>query len=125
MSIHAQFAPYSLKEGDWDTRRDEFAGAVVRTLSTYAPNLNDLILQRQVFTPPDLERDFSLAGGHLHHGEMSLDQFYAFRPVIGRAQYRTPIRNLYVCGAGTHPGGGVTGAPGANASREILKDLKS
>jgi phytoene dehydrogenase-like protein len=124
MSVHVQFAPYKLKEGDWDSRRDELADTVVETLSAYAPNLSDLILQRRVITPLDLEREFGLSGGHIHHGEMSLDQFYAFRPVIGWARYRTPIRNLYLCGAGTHPGGGVTGAPGANASREILKDLK-
>jgi phytoene dehydrogenase-like protein len=124
MSVHVQFAPYDLKEGDWGSRRDEFADTVIKTLSTYAPNVADLIIQRQVLTPLDLERDFGLAGGHLHHGEISLDQFYAFRPVIGWAQYRTPLRGLYLCGAGTHPGGGVTGAPGANASREILKDLK-
>jgi phytoene dehydrogenase-like protein len=124
LSAYVQFAPYELKEGDWDARRDEFADAVVRTLSAYAPNLGELILGRQVITPRDLEREYGLSGGHPLHGEMSLDQFYAFRPLIGWAQYRTPIRGLYLCGAGTHPGGGVTGAPGANASREILKDVK-
>ena len=124
MSIHAQFAPYELKEGDWDSRRDEFADAVVKTLSAYAPDVNELILHRQVITPPDLERTYGLSGGHIHHGEMSLDQFYLFRPLVGWAQYRTPLGGLYLCGAGTHPGGGVTGAPGANAAREILKDLR-
>lgn len=125
MSVYAQFAPYKLKEGDWAARREEFADAVVRTLSAYAPNLSDLIIRRQVITPADLEREYGLSGGHTLHGEMSLDQFYAFRPLIAWAQYRTPIRNLYLCGAGTHPGGGVNGASGANASREILKDLKA
>jgi phytoene dehydrogenase-like protein len=124
MSVYAQFAPYKLKEGDWAARREEFADAVVRTLSTYAPDIADLVIRRQVITPSDLEREYGLAGGHTLHGEMSLDQFYAFRPLIGWAQYRTPIRNLYLCGAGTHPGGGLNGASGANASREILKDLK-
>jgi phytoene dehydrogenase-like protein len=124
MSVYTQFAPYKLKEGDWASRREEFADAVVRTLSTYAPGIADLIVRRQVVTPADLERDYGLSGGHPLHGEMSLDQFYAFRPLIGWAQYRTPIRNLYLCGAGTHPGGGLTGASGANASREILRDLK-
>lgn len=124
LSAYVQFAPYTLKEGDWAARREEFADAVVRTLSTYAPNLADLIISRQVITPLDLEREYGLAGGHPLHGEMSLDQFYAFRPLIGWAQYRTPIRQLYLCGAGTHPGGGVNGASGANASREILRDLK-
>lgn len=123
-SVYAQFAPYKLKEGGWAARREEFADAVVRTLSAYAPGIADLIIRRQVVTPADLEREYGLALGHPLHGEMSLDQFYAFRPLIGWAQYRTPIRNLYMCGAGTHPGGGVCGAPGANASREILKDLE-
>jgi phytoene dehydrogenase-like protein len=125
MSIYVQFAPYKLKEGDWTSRREEFADAVVGTLSIYAPNVADLIIQRQTITPLDLERDYGLTGGHPLHGEMTLDQFFTFRPLIGWAQYRTPIKGLYLCGAGTHPGGGVTGAPGANASREIVKDLKA
>ncbi len=124
MSIHAQFAPYQLKTGDWNLRREELGDVVVNTLSNYAANLKELILGRQVITPLDLEKTYGLSGGHIHHGEMSLDQLFAFRPLIGWARYRTPIRGLYLCGAGTHPGGGVTGAPGLNASREIIKDLK-
>src|SRR5205807_440247 len=124
MSIHAQFAPYRLKDGDWNSRREELGDAVVNTLADYAPNLKELIVARHVLTPLDLEKTFGLTGGHTHHGEMSLDQLFAFRPLIGWAQYRTPIEGLYLCGAGTHPGGGVTGAPGLNASREIIKDLK-
>src|SRR5438309_4751404 len=124
MSIHAQFAPYRLKDGDWDSRREELGDAVVNTLADYAPNLKELIVARQVITPLDLEKTFGLTGGHIHHGEVSLDQLFAFRPLIGWAQYRTPIEGLYLCGAGTHPGGGVTGACGANASREIVKDMK-
>src|SRR5688572_25928976 len=124
MSIHAQFAPYQLKEGDWDSRREELGDVIVNALSAYAPNLKKLIVGRQVLTPLDLERTYGLSGGHIHHGEMSLDQLFAFRPVIGYARYRTPIAGLYLCGSGTHPGGGVTVAPGFNASREILKDLK-
>jgi phytoene dehydrogenase-like protein len=124
MSIYAQFAPRDLKRGDWPARGDEFADAVVKTLAQYAPDLDSLILARQIVTPDELEREYGLAGGHPLHGEMSLDQFYAFRPLIGWAQYRTPINGLYLCGAGTHPGGGVTGAPGANAAREILKELR-
>ena len=124
MSIHAQFAPYELKQGDWDSRREELGDAIVNALSAYAPNLKELIVGRQVLTPLDLERTYGLSGGHIHHGEMSLDQLFAFRPVIGYARYRTPIAGLYLCGSGTHPGGGVTGAPGFNASREIIKDLK-
>jgi len=124
ISIHAQFAPYRLRSGDWDSRREELGDTIVETLSEYVPNLNELIVGRKVLTPLDLERTFGLTGGHIHHGEMSLDQLFAFRPVIGSAQYRTPIKGLYLCGSGTHPGGGVTGAPGMNASREIMKDLK-
>ncbi len=124
MTIHAQFAPYKLKDGDWNSRREELGDAVVNTLSDYAPNLKESIVARQVITPLDLEKTYGLSGGHIHHGEMSLDQLFAFRPLIGWARYRTPIKGLYLCGAGTHPGGGVTGAPGMNASREIIKDLK-
>ncbi|HEV3469815.1 MAG TPA: NAD(P)/FAD-dependent oxidoreductase [Pyrinomonadaceae bacterium] len=124
MSVYAQFAPYRLGEGDWSSRGGGFADAVVRTLSAYAPNLPDLIIGAQLLTPHDLERTYGLSGGHPLHGEMSLDQFFTFRPFIGWAQYRTPIKNLYLCGAGTHPGGGVSGLPGLNAGREVLKDLK-
>jgi len=124
MSVYVQFAPYKLKESDWETRGEEFGAAIVKTLSAYAPNLPELIIEGQLITPADLEREYGLTGGHPLHGEMSLDQFFTFRPVIGWAQYRTPIKNLYLCGAGTHPGGGLTGAPGRNASREILKDSK-
>jgi phytoene dehydrogenase-like protein len=124
MSIHVQYAPYKLKDGDWSSRREEFGDTVVRSLSAYAPNLRESIVHRQVITPLDLEETYGLTGGHIFHGEHSLDQFFAFRPLLGWAQYRTPIKGLYLCGAGTHPGGGVTGAPGANASREIIKDLR-
>ena len=123
MSIHAQFAPYQLKDGDWISRKEDLGDTVTNALSDYAPNLKELIVGRQVITPLDLEQTFGLSGGHIHHGEMSLDQLFAFRPLIGWARYRTPIRGLYLCGAGTHPGGGVTGAPGMNSSREIVKDL--
>ena len=124
VSIHSQFAPYALKEGDWSSRRDEIADRVVSTLSQYAPGIEELILARQVFSPVDLEATFGLTGGHIHHGEASLEQIFTFRPLIGYAQYRTPIEGLYLCGAGTHPGAGVTGAPGANAARETARDLK-
>ena len=124
MSIHAQFAPYHLKEGDWKSRREEVGDTVVNVLSDYAPHLKESIAGRQVITPLDLEETYGLSGGQIHHGEMSVDQLFAFRPLIGWARYRTPIEGLYLCGAGTHPGGGVTGTPGANASREIIKDLK-
>jgi phytoene dehydrogenase-like protein len=124
MSVYVQYAPYKLKEGDWNSRREEFADRVVDVLAGYAPNLKELIVARQVITPLDLEKTYGLSGGHIHHGEQSLDQSFAFRPSIGWAQYRTPIKGLYLCGAGTHPGGGVTGGPGANAAREIVKDFE-
>jgi phytoene dehydrogenase-like protein len=124
MSVYIQYAPYKLKEGDWNSRREEFADNVIDVLSSYAPNLKELIVARQVITPLDLEETYGMNGGHIHHGEQSLDQFFTFRPLIGWAQYRTPIKGLYLCGAGTHPGGGITGGPGANAAREIIKDFR-
>jgi phytoene dehydrogenase-like protein len=125
MSIHVQFAPYKLKQGDWNTRRDELAANVLSLLEAYAPGLRDLIVAQQVITPLDLEQTYGLSGGHIHHGEQTLDQFFTFRPLIGWAQYRTPLKRLYLCGAGTHPGGGLTGLPGANAAREIARDFKA
>jgi phytoene dehydrogenase-like protein len=124
MSVHVQYAPYKLKDGDWNSRREEFGDLIENVLSDFAPNLKQLIMHRQVITPLDLERTHGLSGGHIFHGEQSLDQFFMFRPLIGWAQYRTPIKGLYLCGAGTHPGGEITGQPGANAAREIIKDLR-
>lgn len=125
MSIHVQYTPYTLNQGDWDVRREELGDRVVNNLSEYAPNLSELILDRQILTPVDLEETFGLSGGHIHHGELSLDQLFTFRPIVGWAQYRTPVHGLYLCGAGTHPGGSVTGASGANASRQVIRDLRS
>ena len=124
MSILAQFAPYRVNGDGWKRRRDVFADAVIRTLSRYAPDLPGLILHRQVLSPLDLEEVYGLTQGHLFHGEPSLDQLFTMRPLLHLAQYRTPIRGLYLCGSGTHPGPGVTGAPGANAAREIQRDLR-
>jgi len=124
MSVYVQYAPYKLKRGDWHSRREEFADKVVAVLCDYAPNLKDLIVGRQVITPLELAETYGMSGGHIYHGEQTLDQFFTFRPLIGWAQYRTPIKGLYLCGAGTHPGGGVTGMPGANAAREIIKGFK-
>ena len=125
MSIHVQFAPYQLKHGDWNTRRDEFGANVLNQLERYAPGLKNLVLAQQVITPFDLEQTYGLSGGHIHHGEQTLDQFFTFRPLIGWAQYRTPLKRLYLCGAGTHPGGGLTGLNGFNAAREIMRDFKA
>ena len=124
MSVYVQHTPYRLKQGDWDSRRGELADAVLRTLEEYAPGLSGLVLHRQVLTPLDLERSYGLTGGHPFHAEPSLNQVFAMRPLLGLGRYRGPLPGLYLCGAGTHPGGGVTGAPGANAAREVLRDLR-
>lgn len=125
MSIYMQFAPYKLAQGhDWNESRDTLARMVVRTLEDYAPGIGALIEHQQVLTPLELEHTYGLTGGHILHGEPSLDQLFTMRPVLGAAQYRAPVAGLYMCGAGTHPGGGITAAPGQNAAREILKDLK-
>ena len=126
MSIWMQYAPYRLKEGVWDAARREALGdRVIDTLAQYAPNMRAAIIHRQVLTPLDVEHTFGLTEGHPYHGELTLDQILFMRPVPGWAQYRTPIDRLYLCGAGTHPGGGIAGGSGFNAAREILKDVKS
>jgi phytoene dehydrogenase-like protein len=125
MCIFAQYAPYSLRDAVWDQAlKDRFADRCIDALADYAPNIRDIILHRQVISPLDLETEYGLTGGNIFHGEMDLDQFFFMRPVAGWAKYRTPIESLYLCGSGTHPGGGVMGAPGYNAAREILRDLK-
>jgi phytoene dehydrogenase-like protein len=122
MGVFLQYAPYTLREGSWDQLREPFAERVLDLIAEYAPNIRDIVLDRQVLTPLDLERRFGITGGNIFHGEMSLDQMFVMRPVAGWARYRTPLRGLYLCGSGAHPGGGVMGAPGYNAAREILKD---
>lgn len=125
MCIFAQYAPYTLKDGFWDQQtKDQFADRCINALADYAPNIKDIILHRQVISPFDMEMEYGLTGGNIFHGEMDLDQLFFMRPTAGWANYRTPIRSLYLCGSGTHPGGGVMGAPGYNAAREILKDWK-
>ncbi len=122
MSVIMQYAPYHLRDGNWRDRKDALGEAVVDTLTEYAPNLKRSVLHRQIVTPLDLEETYGLPEGSLHHGDLALDQLFFMRPVPGWARYQTPVPNLYLCGSGTHPGGGVTGAPGYNASRQILKD---
>lgn len=122
MGIFLQYAPYTLRESHWDELREPFAYRVFDLIEEYAPGFRSLIIEKQVLTPLDLERRFGLTGGNIFHGEMSVDQMFVMRPVAGCARYRTPIRGLYLCGSGTHPGGGVMGAAGYNAAREILKD---
>jgi phytoene dehydrogenase-like protein len=122
MSVHVQYAPYLLKRGDWDERRAELGETVLSTLSEHFPDLRETVLHGETITPLDLERDFALTGGHLFHGEETLDQLFTMRPLLGHARYRAPIGGLFLCGSGTHPGGGVTGACGSNAARAILDE---
>jgi phytoene dehydrogenase-like protein len=124
MSVLVQFAPYRLTNGDWDAEREPLGDRVLDRLETFAPGISGRVVHRQVLTPLDLEREYGLTGGHPLHGEPGLDQFFAWRPMWGYARYRMPVEGLYLCGSGAHPGGGVTGGPGANAAREILADLR-
>jgi phytoene dehydrogenase-like protein len=124
MSVYVQYAPYKLKGSNWETQRVPLGDTVVKTIAQYAPNLPELIESHQIITPQDLEDTYGLTGGHIFHGELSLDQFFTMRPLLDWARYKTPIQNLYLCGSGTHPGAGLTGGSGANAAREIAKDLK-
>ncbi len=125
LSCFVQYAPYKLAPGlDWDTEKEKFGDAVVNTIAEYAPNIKDIILHRQVVTPLDLEREWGLSEGNIFQGELSLEQLFFLRPVPGWARYRTPIKNLYMCGSATHPGGGIMGANGRLAALEILKDGK-
>jgi phytoene dehydrogenase-like protein len=124
LSAYVQFAPYKLREGNWDARRLDLGHTVAKTLAAYAPNLPDLIEYMQVITPKDLETSYGFTGGHIFHGELALDQLFTMRPVLDWARYKTPIRGLFLCGSGTHPGNGLTGASGANAAREIIRDLR-
>lgn len=121
MGIFLQYAPYTLRENTWDRLRETYADRVIDVIAEYAPNFRSIIIDRQTLTPLDLERRFGITGGNIFHGEMSLDQMFVMRPVAGWARYRTPLPGLYLCGSGAHPGGGVMGAPGFNAAREILK----
>lgn len=123
LSAYAQFAPYALREGDWDASRDAFGKIVIDTLAQYAPDLSEHIVAQQTLTPLDLERDWGLSGGHIFHGELSLDQFFAMRPLLGFGQYATPLKALFLCGSGTHPGTGLTGGSGINAARQIARQI--
>ena len=125
MSCFVQYAPYKLRPGmNWDDQKEAFGNNVIDTIAEYAPNIKNIILHKQVLTPLDLERDFGLSEGNIFQGELSLEQLFFLRPVPGYAQFRTPIKNLYLCGSATHPGGGIMGAPGRLAALEILKDFK-
>jgi phytoene dehydrogenase-like protein len=123
LSATMQYAPYQLADGDWGQQCEALGDAVVSALAEHAPDLPDLILQRQVITPQDLEREYGLPQGDIFHGQMALDQLLFMRPIPGYGRYRTPIEGLYFCGAGAHPGGGLSGLPGRNAARQVLRDL--
>jgi phytoene dehydrogenase-like protein len=119
-----RFAVAEKSEANWGSRRKDLGETVVKTLAEYAPNLPGFIEHMQVITPHDLETVYGFTGGHIFHGELALDQLFTMRPVLDWARYKTPIRGLYLCGSGTHPGNGLTGASGANAAREIIRDLR-
>jgi len=120
-----QFAPHLPDGRSWDDAREQAADLVIATVNRHAPNFSNSVIARQILTPLDLERSFGLTDGDIFHGRLSLEQLFASRPMLGHADYRAPIPGLYLCGSGTHPGGGVTGAPGHNAAREILRDWKA
>jgi phytoene dehydrogenase-like protein len=130
MSVIAQYAPYELRghrgqpAGDWDVARENLGDTIMSMLESVAPGIGKLVTHRQVLTPVDLERQYGLTGGHPLHAEAGLDQFFVWRPLLGHARYRIALERLYLCGSGAHPGGGITGGPGQNAAREILKDLR-
>jgi phytoene dehydrogenase-like protein len=123
LSVDVRYAPYHLRDSGWEACREQIAERTIEILERHAPGIRELVLDRQVLTPLDLEREYGLAEGSIFHGQMGLDQLLFMRPVAGYGGYKTPIENLYLCGAGAHPGGGLTGAPGYNAARQILKNL--
>jgi phytoene dehydrogenase-like protein len=125
MSCFVQYAPYHLREGSWDTQREAFGDAVINAIAEHAPNINNIILHRQVLTPLDIERTFGLTEGNIFQGELTLEQLFFLRPVPGWAQYVTPVERLYMCGSATHPGGGIMGAPGKNAAERILREVRA
>jgi len=124
LTTFVQYLPYQPATGSWDQHRDWLGDRVVEIIGRYAPNVPGAIVGRDVITPLDLERRFGITEGNIFHGDIRLDQLFFMRPLPGWAHYRTPVEGLYLCGAGTHPGGGVTGAPGYNAARQIIKDRK-
>jgi phytoene dehydrogenase-like protein len=124
LTCFVQYVPYHLRQGDWDANRELLGGRVIKKIAEYAPNVPNAIVARQVLTPLDLERTYGLTEGNIFHGDLRLEQLFFMRPVSGWSQYRTPVDGLYLCGAGVHPGGGVTGAPGHNAAHQVLRDWR-
>ncbi len=125
LTCFVQYLPYSPGNASWDDERENVGDKVVETIGRYAPNVPASIVARKVYTPYDLEQTFGITEGNIFHGDINMGQLFFMRPLPGWSQYRTPIGGLYLCGSGTHPGGGVTGAPGYNAARQILRDRKS
>lgn len=124
LSAYFQFAPYRLANGTWKERRGELVNTLMRTLGAYAPNLPNIVEAAHVITPDDLESTYGFTGGHIFHGELALDQLFTMRPILDWARYQTPVRGLFLCSNGTHPGNGLTGASGANAAKEIIHELR-
>jgi phytoene dehydrogenase-like protein len=124
LTCFVQYLPYTLKNGDWEQQREHLGDRVTELIGEFAPNVTDNIVARAVFAPPDLEARFGITEGNIFHGDITLEQMFFMRPLPKWANYETPIRNLYLCGAGTHPGGGVTGAPGYNAAHTILASTR-
>ncbi|QXQ04985.1 NAD(P)/FAD-dependent oxidoreductase [Sphingosinicellaceae bacterium] len=124
MTCFIQYVPFELREGNWDDRREAFADSIIRQIAAHMPDLPGLIEGRVVLTPLDLERTYGLTEGNIFHGDLNLGQLFSMRPTPKYSQYRTPVAGLYLCGAGAHPGGGVTGAPGHNAAAQVLRDRK-
>lgn len=124
MTCFVQYVPYRLRHGTWDENRELLGDRVVKKIAEYAPNVPGAIIARQILTPLDLERTYGLTEGNIFHGDLNLEQLFFNRPVAGWSQYRSPIAGLYLCGAGAHPGGGVTGAPGHNCAHQVLRDFK-
>src|ERR1700731_1696211 len=124
MTCFVQYVPYTLRNGTWDEKRELLGDRVVKKIAEYAPNVPGAVIARQILTPLDLERTYGLTEGNIFHGDLSLEQLFFNRPVAGWSQYRTPIAGLYLCGAGAHPGGGVTGAPGHNCAQQVIGDLR-
>jgi phytoene dehydrogenase-like protein len=125
MSVIVQSAPFRLRESAWDEQREALGDLVVRVIDDAAPGFAASVVAREVLAPPDLEREYGLSGGHPFHLEPGLDQWFAWRPLLGHARYRMPIEGLYLAGAGAHPGGGVTGLPGRSAARAVLRDRRA
>jgi len=122
MNVQIQYAPYDVR-GGWENKSAECINSVLSTIEKYAPDIKACVERQEFISPNDIEKDFNVSGGHWHHGEIQIDQLFMLRPIPGAAQYKTPLHGFYMCGAGTHPGGGMTGIPGKNAANTVLKDL--